>query len=74
MTRCATVDEDADEVAVVALVVVGGGRCRRYDGRTVKWSPFTVGIEHACRIVLELPAEADGWIFTLSKRPSVYSG
>ena len=60
MTRCAAVDQDVNKVAVIVAVVVGDGRCRGHEGQTVEWTPFTVGVEYVCRIVLELPAGVDG--------------
>ena len=47
MTRCTAVDQHVYEVAVVAVVALGGRRYQRYKGRTVEWSPFTVGVEQA---------------------------
>ena len=72
VTQWAAVDQDADDVGVVAVDVIGGRRCRRHEGRIVKWSPFTIGVEHVCRIVLELSAEVDGYLFVLKKRSSAW--
>ena len=38
VTRCAAVEQDVDEVAVVAVVVVGGVHGRRHEGQTIECS------------------------------------
>ena len=70
VSRCTAVDQDVDKVSVVVVVVVGYGYYRRYEDHTVESPLFIVSVEDMCRIVLELPAEVDGLLFTLSKLPS----
>ena len=44
MIRCAVIDQDVDEAAVIAVVTEGGESCRRYEGQTVEWFLFTFGV------------------------------